>query len=444
MSLKDQIFLFSERLLTPLSFIPDPVRVGFGYLKATNSIKRDQQSDPKIAEERIFQQMRKLVIDATRNVEFYRKFYREKSFIPEDMRSIADWKYVPIVTKGDFQKFALEERCAIDVAGKPANTGGTSGAPLEFLLEKNIVSIEWAHMHAIWKARGYRSSQLKLRIGGAYFDSDIPLSFHPRHNEYIVNANCSMDRVVDAVIRLSRVHIFRWVHGYPSMVADFAHTLSRSNEVWADVFKRRLYGVLLGSEFPVPVYRDPISRILSTNIVSWYGHSEMAILAGEIVDGIYQSLPTYGYAEAVLSDSGVEHRLVCTALHNRAHPFIRYDTGDLIQPVSSVGGSLAFKITEGRIGDFILDRSGRKLALTSIIFGRHHTAFDDLLHLQVRQDAPGKITLLVVPRCSIIDMAPMRAGFDFNGLDIDWQLELVSKPLRTKAGKVTLKVSDQS
>jgi phenylacetate-CoA ligase len=266
------------------------------------------------------------------------------------------------------------------------------------------------------------------------------LHYHPMHNEFIVNADSPMSAVVESIAALPCDTVPRWVHGYPSLVAEFAHTLAEQAPSFATLFRSRLFGVLLGSEFPAPVYRNVIEEVLSSNVVSWYGHSEMALLARETARGVYESLPTYGYAEAVplKDDSGC--RLVCTSLHNRAHPFIRYDTGDLVEPISRQRGSLAFRISEGRIGDFVVDRLGLKVSLTAIIFGRHHAAFESLQHLQVRQDVPGQITLLVVSRTSNINLATLRQSFDFSGLNLDWEIEIIDSPVRTLAGKIRLKV----
>lgn len=166
----------------------------------------------------------------------------------------------------------------------------------------------------------------------------------------------------------------------------------------------------------------------------------MAVLARETAREVYESMPTYGFAEAVRDVPGQACRLICTSFHNTAHPFIRYDTGDLIEPISQSGGSLAFRIVEGRLGDFILDRSGTKHSLTAIVFGRHHPAFDAIKHIQVRQDTIGKVTFLVTPLSDQEKAATIRARLDFDDLDLDWQVEILREPVRTKAGKIRLKV----
>lgn len=440
MPLKELIFKSAERYSASLSHIPAVLRVGVGYGRNSRAIREAERCNASTAESRLLTRLQKLLTHANTHVAFYRDFYREKGYSPQALQSLGDWEQVPVATKQDLQKHPLAARCVPGQAGVLANTGGTSGAPLAFMLERNATPLEWAHMHHIWSAHGYHVSQLKLRIGGTYFNHSAPISYHPRHNEYIVNANCPMPEVVEAVLALSERKLFRWVHGYPSLVAEFAQALAVRKNSAAHQFVSRLNGVLLGSEFPAPVYREPIARLLSSNIVSWYGHSEMALLARETAEGVYQSLPTYGYAEAVPSDRGHEHRLVCTSLHNFVHPFIRYDTGDLISPVFSEGGALAFRIREGRVGDFVVDRDGRQLSLTSIIFGRHHAAFNDALHLQVRQTHAGHITLLVVPQVQPGDPTGLMAGFDFTGLALGFDIQILDKPVRTAAGKLKLKV----
>ena len=424
----------------PFSHVPFSLRLGFAYKRAALSIRAAEVADSSALDAERLIQLRSILHTAVKEVDFYRDFYHNKGFKPDDLRTLADWDWVPIVTRNDLQGVPLAARCARGATGLAGNTGGTSGSPLEFLLDKEAVAREWAHMHFIWSARGYRPEHLKLRFTGKRFDGAQVLHYHPMHNEFIVNADSPMSAVVEAVAALPYNTVPRWVHGYPSLVAEFAHTLAEQTPSLAALFRSRLFGVLLGSEFPALVYRSVIEQVLSANIVSWYGHSEMAVLAHETARGVYESLPTYGYAEAIplKDDSGC--RLVCTSLHNRAHPFIRYDTGDLIEPISRQRGSLAFRVSEGRIGDFVVDRLGLRVSLTAIIFGRHHAAFESLQHLQVRQNDPGRITLLVVPRTLNIDLATLRQRFDFSGLNLDWEIEIIDSPIRTLAGKIRLKV----
>jgi hypothetical protein len=49
------------------------------------------------------------------------------------------------------------------------------------------------------------------------------------------------------------------------------------------------------------------------------------------------------------------------------------------------------------------------------------------------------MTILIVPQTDN-DLQSLKAGFDFSGLDLDWNLELITAPIRSAGGKVKLKV----
>lgn len=425
----------------PLSYVPFWMRLGPVYLSSQRWISRSETGELEVLDRARFEALVRMVKLAYDEVEFYREHYRANGFSPGDLRTWTDWDNVPVVTKTDLQAFPLNRRVARGGRGMKINTGGTSGQPLEFFLDKQAFAREWAHMHRLWFSRGYRPHHLKLTFRGKHFDRSEVLRYNAVHNELIVNANAEMHVVVEAVQRLPNSTVIRWLHGYPSLVSEFAHAFSEYGGTALERFRSRLFGVLLGSEFPAPVYRKAIEDALSSNVLSWYGHSEMAVLAGETARGVYRSLPSYGYAEAVKHENGGEDRLVCTSLHNRVHPFIRYDTGDVVEAISQDSGGLSFRVTEGRVGDFVVDRNGQRHSLTAIVFGRHHSGFGLVKHLQVKEVAPGRVTVMITPQRIDVDLDAMRKGFDLDDLAIDWSFELVDAPVRTPAGKIKLKIS---
>lgn len=423
-----------------LSWLPFTLRLGVGYSKSCFEIQRFDKKSVELQQQYTFYRLQKIVWFAYKNIPFYRDIYEKYRFNPSCLESMSDWNRVPIITKSDLQNSSIDHRSISTKGLNLINTGGTSGQPLEFYLDSNAFAREWAHMHFVWKARGYRQTHIKLTFRGKHFDRSQPLRYNAVHNEYIVNANCPMVEIVEAVLDFPNKYTIRWLHGYPSLIAEFALEMIKCRNNEASRFRARLFGVLLGSEYPAPIYREAISNILSSNIVTWYGHSEMSILARETSRGLYESLPSYGFAESVATDNGGAHRLICTSYYNKNHPFIRYDTGDLIEPVSKQPGSLSFRITEGRVGDFLKDRKGNKHSLTAVIFGRHHNAFGQLRHLQVRDNGGGQITLVITPRDFKVSPYSLLEGFDLNDLDIDLTIEVVNAPVRSEAGKIRLKI----
>lgn len=439
--LKQIVEELPESIGRPLSRVPFTLRLGPTYASFAYKIKAAESNPSSTFEQHVAPELNSLLAEVTGKCAFYQDFYQQQGYQLSAIQSFADWDKVPIVTKSDLQSVSIAQRSFLGRKGMKINTGGTSGQPLEFYLDKNAFAREWAHMHFIWKAHGYRPQHLKLTFRGKHFDSTQAIRYNAVHNEYVVNANSSMEEVVQAVLGLPSSSLIRWLHGYPSLIAEFAHAVAALEPAQIERLRGRLFGALLGSEYPAPVYRSVIESVLTTNVVSWYGHSEMAVLAREIAHGVYQSLPTYGFAEAVPTEDGNAYRLVCTSFHNRVHPFIRYDTGDLIEPIAQAGGSLTFRIAEGRVGDFIVDRNGKRHSLTAIIFGRHHDAFNQLRHLQVREESTGIITLVITPKDISIDVDLVMQGFDLDDLPIEWRIEKVSEPIRTAAGKIRLKLS---
>jgi phenylacetate-CoA ligase len=386
-----------------------------------------------------YERRRRLLEHAINNTVFYREFYKTRGFAIEDFQCLDDWQKVPVVTKADFQKYSLSDRCTQET-GFLVNTGGTSGEPLDFKVDRDAYAREWAHMHDVWGEGGYDLGESKVTFRGKHFHPNQLLKYNAVHHEFVVNASAPMEKVAKAICALSLTEPVRWVHGYPSLVAEFAHMLDQAGSAEADTFRSNLRGVLLGSEFPASVYRDIIREALSDNIIVWYGHSEMALLAKETSENLYQSYPTYGLAESVPLSGGDGARLISTSFHNLTHPFIRYDTGDVIEPVQQHGAALVFKIKEGRVGDFILDKTGQRHSLTAIIFGRHHHGFNYLRHLQVRDDGGGSIALIVCPRTGFTATDITLDKFSLSDLPIDWTIELRDEPVRSRQGKIALKV----
>ena len=165
----------------------------------------------------------------------------------------------------------------------------------------------------------------------------------------------------------------------------------------------------------------------------------MAVLAREKSEPfVYYPFQSYGFTESVEID-GKQH-LVGTTIHNKVGPLIRYDTGDLIEPISYKDGILeSFKVAEGRIGEFVIDTNGRSIPLTALIFGRHHKLFEVADFVQVHQETPGDLIVIVTTQRDDINCDAL---FDAEGVNMNIEFKLVKQPYKTKSGKVSLLVKD--
>ena len=362
----------------------------------------------------------------------YRELYEKAGVLDLKIVTLADIKKVPRIDKAWAREHFAEFKGAYRL-----NTGGSSGEPTAFWMDKDCWAREWAHMHTIWERLGYKYTDLKLAIRGKNLGKR-PFIYNPVHNEYIINTYFNVKDYAANLKRLFEKRKVRWFHGYPSSIHQFILECENAfgKDGVSELFKD-VKGLLLSSEYPHP---NLVAKFEEYGLkwISWYGHSEMAVLAYGTFEHsnnpnnrtiIYHPFVTYGLAEVE------DGHLLGTSYHNFDMPLIRYDTGDLVE---EVGGG--FKIKEGRNGDFIEGKNGKKIPLTALIFGRHHKAFDVVDYVQIAQTEPGKATMVVSGSKDVLGGKPISDLFDLTNVAIDFDMEIVDKPIRTAAGKLKLKV----
>lgn len=364
----------------------------------------------------------------------YNEFYKEYV-----LSKYSDIKSNRILTKADLKNVPLDLRTTKEFAMAKYNTGGTSGNPLSFYVEYGFYAREWAHMHFMWERLGYKPSDTKITIRGKKIRGLYQYNFN--QNEFLVNAYAdTQESDYKKLLTIFKKYNTKFIHGYPSAIYSFIKKVESHFPELLVFLKQNIKGIMFGSEYPLPLYRNYIEDMVTSNSISWYGHTEAVILAGELYEK-YEYVPflSYGYAEAVLVDGS--YHLVGTCFDNKATPFIRYDTQDLIEPFFSPSGLLEkFKIKEGRIGEFVKDMHGNLISLTGLIFGRHHQLFDNVDHIQVSQSEPGKLIIFFSSKSKIVNPQSM---FDDGGVAINFEFIQYDEPIRTQIGKMPLLISNK-
>lgn len=291
-------------------------------------------------------------------------------------------------------------------------------------------------MHQIWSMRGYSYRNTKLTLRGKNI-GDSSIVYNPVHNEFIINTYKNAADYLVELVELVTSKKIHYLHGYPSAIYNFLKELEATNkQAELGILKSYLKCCLLGSEFPVPYMINYIKEGWGLDYISWYGHSEMCVLAydQESVNK-YKPFHSYGYAEVV------DNRLIGTSYHNFDMPLIRYDTGDLVEPEIDSDGLLeTFSINEGRSGDFVEDLHGKQIPLTALVFGRHHEIFERVDCIQVRQLEPGKVEFLLTTQ-NELTAEQAKQYFDLTNVDMEFSITIISAPILTVSGKMPLKVN---
>ena len=424
-----------------ISYIPYTWRpiVGSVYRQRLKEISMYESLTERERQVFILGKMKSIVTYAENNVPFYKEFYKKSNFSSEQLLTYDDIQRIPIVDKSILLQYDLPFRSNESVPKFKVNTGGSSGLTMSFYVQPSSIGNEWAHIHTMWAKLGYRPSDLKLYIAGrSYVRNGVDYEF-ARHT-ISLDMYKPFIETAPLLIKKLKQHKCYFLHGYPSVLAEFAEYCKKDNELLT-LLKGSLKGAFLTSEYPYSFYRDNIESVFDIPTQSFYGHTERCVMAYEAKEK-FKFIPfqSYGYVEALKNESD-HYDLIGTSYYNQASPLIRYNTKDIIDSPDIQGGILSsFNIYEGRSGQYIIDSNGRKVSLTGLVMGRHHELFDVCSHIQIAQEENGKAIIYYVTKNNENISNPERL-FDDTNVKVTFSFERLEKPIRTVSGKVNLLVN---
>ncbi len=329
-------------------------------------------------------------------------------FRPEQILAPGEWAKIPILTSAEVADHAAE-MCTRPIAELDVgSTGGTSGRPVKFYLDRHRSPIEYAFVHDAWSRAGYRPGDPRCVFRGVELDRSEPP--HMQYDQALAELRCSVFHLTDETMRgyyeAIRARGIRYIHGYPSAIAVFAAFLQRSGLAPLS----QIAGVFATSERLYEEQSDLFRQVFDrATLVPFYGLSEKAAFAcgGSDDTDVLAFEPLYGFTELVdaqgapVTAVGARGRVVSTGLLFHGMPFIRYDTGDTAQlvaaPDAENGHRLIVRgITPKHGTEYFLGRSGALIAVKGIISNLQGTAYG-IREYQFYQDTPGRAEVRIVP-----------------------------------------------
>ncbi|CAM3562798.1 phenylacetate--CoA ligase family protein [Flavobacterium gelidilacus] len=284
---------------------------------------------------------------------------------------IENWNTLPVLTKKDLQQ-PLAERLSDGYSPKTVfvnKTSGSSGAPFVFAKDKMCHAITWASIiyRFGWYGIDFNSSY-QARFYG------IPLDFIGNKkerlkdflgNRYRFSIFDLSDDFLENVLAKFKRSKFDYINGYTSSIVLFAKFLQQKNIVLKDVCPT-LKVCLVTSEMLFDEDKILMEKQFGVPIVNEYGASELDLIAFENTKGEWQVNSETLFVE-ILDDNnqpvpnGKEGKIVITSLYNKAHPFIRYEIGDVgILDEKSTFKKPILKKLIGRTNDLAVLPSGKK------------------------------------------------------------------------------------
>lgn len=338
---------------------------GFDIDKAKTALAQIQAKNDLEFETYVISQKKAIISYHLEHNLFYRTF--------GNSININNWKSIPVMTKRHLQK-PLEQRLSKGFTTKGIyvnKTSGSSGDPFIFAKDKWCHALTWAEImnRFSWYGIDFNSSK-QARFYG------IPLDkkgyYKERLKDYFSNRfrfsvfDLSDAAFEEALSKFKRTD-FDYINGYTSSIVQFAKYLKRKNCVLKTVCPR-LKACIVTSEMLFDDDKELLETQFGLPVINEYGASELDLIAFQNVNDDWQVNSETLYVE-ILDETdavlpyGEEGRIVITSLFNKAHPFIRYDIGDIgiLSKDSTTKKPILKKLT-GRTNDIVVLPSGKKAA----------------------------------------------------------------------------------
>ncbi len=283
------------------------------------------------------------------------------------------WKSLPVLKKKDYQ-IPLKERLSKGFSEKNVyinKTSGSSGNPIRFAKDKYSHAMTWAyHMERFgWYGINFNSS-LQARYYGIPLDmienKTVRLKdvLAKRHRFSI---NDLSKKALDKMLNVYKKKPFDYINGYTSSIVLFAKYLKEKKVVLKTVCPT-LKVCIVTSEMLFEDDKTLLEKQLGVPVVNEYGCSEAGVIAFTNKEGEWEVDSKTLFVEILDEEDrevplGEEGRIVITSLHNKAHPFIRYEIGDYgaLSEKSTLKKPILKKLV-GRTNDFAILPSGKKAA----------------------------------------------------------------------------------
>lgn len=253
--------------------------------------------------------------------------------------NINNWNSIPVLTKRDLQQ-PLKNRLSKGFSAKNCqinNTSGSSGYPLSFAKDQFSHALSWA----VFMDR-YNWHDLDLNTSKQARFYGIPLekiSYYKERlkdklgNRFRFSVFDMSDKQLAKNVELFSNNNFEYLYGYSNALTLFGKYLERENTVLKNKCNS-LKACIATSETLFENDKKLLEKQFGVPVINEYGCAELGLIAFQNKKDEWLVNSDDLYIE-ILDDNdnvlpyGEQGRIVITSLYNKAHPFIRYDLGDI-------------------------------------------------------------------------------------------------------------------
>ncbi|TDD34424.1 phenylacetate--CoA ligase family protein [Saccharopolyspora elongata] len=286
-----------------------------------------------------------------------------------------------------------------DIPHIAKKTGGSTGDPFQYPLDKRAWTQIYAANLYFWERTGYRYGDRLVMVGSPPSLQSASEGLKSRlrsllEGRVVSAAGCHIDpeTSLERALTAGRARGVLW-YGYASHVAAMADAVLE-----AGVRVSPPKAIVTTAELLFPTWRERIEQAFEAPLHDQYGCNDGGIMSQECSLGRLHLAENVSIVE-ILDDAGRRCRpgeegdVVVTNLHARALPFLRYRIGDR----AVLGAATCPCGTEGTFLERVVGRQGDSLHLPN---GKHVSmhplgkCFFDARHVrryQLVQPEPGRV-----------------------------------------------------
>ncbi|MEW6014658.1 MAG: phenylacetate--CoA ligase family protein [Candidatus Zixiibacteriota bacterium] len=342
-------------------------------------MEKTQYLSPSELKELQAKRLRKLLRHAYQNCSFYKQRFDRCGFHPDNFSGADDLLKIPVLTKEDIQQHK-EEMKAQNFAESdliPNKTGGSTGRPLYFYLDKERSFSRKAATFRHNRWAGWEIGMKTAAIWGHREDIAGLAGLKSKIRNFLLDRRIILD--TSSITREKLVSFKAELKAYrPDVYIAYANSMylfARFLNETGSQDHHRPRSIITSAEVLEAQQRALIEKVFDCRVFDRYGSRETSVIASECSSHKGLHIGAEAFMVEFVKDGkpvapGELGKIIITDLLNSGMPFIRYQIEDVGIPAGEVctcgRGLPLMKMAAGRMTDFLVTPEGKLISGASL------------------------------------------------------------------------------